>query len=86
MGGKCAIDIHVLDFSIVAKRKATNLAVRVLGWRVVVSCFRNAICQTLGMQLKVWLVRKHPSHLGMQLKTKTCIHLRNFNVNATTKS
>ena len=22
----------------------------------------------LGMQLKVWLVCKHPSHLGMQLK------------------
>ena len=34
----------------------------------------------LGMQLKVWLVRKHPSRLGMQLKypvyKKLCIHLR----------
>ena len=33
------------------------------------------------MQLKVWLVRKHPSSLGMQLKHpvyKSCIHLRKF--------
>ena len=29
---------------------------------------RNAICHTSGMQLKVWLVRKHLSRLGMQLK------------------
>ena len=27
------------------------------------SRFRNAICHALGMQLKVWLVRKHPFHL-----------------------
>ena len=25
-------------------------------------------CHASEMQLKVWLVRKHPSHLGMQLK------------------
>ena len=42
------------------------------------SHFRNAFCHALGMQLKVWLVRKHPSHLGMQLFTKSCIHLRKF--------
>ena len=31
------------------------------------------------MQLKLWLVRKHPSHIGMQLKYpvyKICVHLR----------
>jgi len=36
---------------------------------------------SLGMQLKVWLVHKHPSHLGMQLKYlvyKSCVHLRKF--------
>jgi len=27
-----------------------------------------AICHAFGMQLKVWAVHKHPSHLGMQLK------------------
>ena len=32
------------------------------------SCFKNAICHTSEMQLKVWLVCKHLSHLGMQLK------------------
>ena len=32
------------------------------------SRFRNAICHTLGMQLKVWLVCKYPSRLEMQLK------------------
>ena len=31
------------------KREATNLAVRVLGWRGVVSRFRNAICHALGI-------------------------------------
>ena len=30
--------------------------------------FRNAICHTLGMRLKLWLVHKHPSHLEMLLK------------------
>ena len=38
------------------------------------------------MQLKVWLVRKHPSHLGMQLKylvKKSCVHLRKFTVLST---
>ena len=40
-------------------------------WPQIPSC--------LGMQLKVWLVCKHPSHLGMQLKDpvyKKCVHLR----------
>ena len=35
----------------------------------------------LEMQLKVWLVHKHPSRLGMQLKDsvyKSCVHLRKF--------
>ena len=39
-------------------------------WPQLLSC--------LGMQLKVWLVCKHPSHLGMQLKDpvyKKCVHL-----------
>ena len=53
-------------------REATNLAVRVLVggrvWLWLLSRFRNAICPALGMQLKVWLVGKHSSHLGMQLK------------------
>ena len=53
---------------IIAERKATSFAVRVLGWRGVVSGFRNAICHTSEMQLKVWLVDKHPSRFGMQLK------------------
>ena len=38
-------------------------------------------CYASGMQLKVWLVRKHPSRLGMQLNilfTKSCIHLCKF--------
>ena len=37
-------------------------------WPQLPSRFRNAISHALGMQLKVWLVRKHPSRLGMQLK------------------
>ena len=37
-------------------------------WPQLPSRFRNAICHALGMQLKVWLVRKHPPRLGMQLK------------------
>ena len=37
-------------------------------WHWLPSRFRNAICHALGMQLKVWLVHKHPSRLGMQLK------------------
>ena len=35
----------------------------------------------LGIQLKVWLVCKNLSHLGMPLKdpfTKSCAHLRKF--------
>ena len=32
------------------------------------SCFRNIICYALGMQVKVWLVRKHLSCLEMLLK------------------
>ena len=38
-------------------------------------------CPALGMQLKVWLVRKHQSRLGIQLNvllTKSCDHLRKF--------
>ena len=38
-------------------------------WPQLPSRFRNAISHALGMQLKVWLVHKHPSHLG---------HLRKF--------
>ena len=37
----------------------------------------------LGMQLKMWLVHKHLSHLGIQLKYpayKKCVHLRKFTV------
>ena len=30
------------------------------------------------MQLKVWLVHKHLSHLRTQLKHPVCIHLRKF--------
>ena len=32
------------------------------------SRLRNTICHASGIQLKVWLVRKHSSCLGMQLK------------------
>ena len=45
------------------------------------SSFRTAICHALGMQLKVWLVCKHPFCLGMQLKYpvyKSCVHLHKF--------
>ena len=37
-------------------------------WLWVPSRFRNSICHASGMQLKLWLVRKHPSRFGMQLK------------------
>ena len=50
-------------------------------WPQLPSRFRNAICHASGMQLKVWLVCKHPSRLGMQLKVpvyKKCVHLRKF--------
>ena len=50
-------------------------------WPQRPSRFRNAISHALGMQLKVWLVSKHPSRLGMQLKDpvyKKCVHLRKF--------
>ena len=50
-------------------------------WPQLLSHFWNAICPASGMQLKVWLVCKHPSHLGMQLKVpvyKKCVHLRKF--------
>ena len=50
-------------------------------WPQLPSHFRNAICHASGMQLKVWLVCKHPSHLGMQLKVpvyKKCVRLRKF--------
>jgi len=73
----------LLDVGIIAERLsarlATNLAVRLLSWRGVVSCLRNAICHTSRMQLKVCLVHKHPSRLGMQLKHPVCcVHLRKF--------
>ena len=45
------------------------------------SRFRNAICHASGMQARVWLVHKHPSFLGMQLKVpvyKKCVHVRKF--------
>ena len=38
------------------------------------SLFRNAICHSLGMQLKVWLVHKHLSRLGMQLKYQKVVY------------
>ena len=41
---------------------------------------------TLGIQLKVWLVYKHPSRLGMHLKvlvTKSCVHLHKFVISST---
>ena len=52
-------------------------------WPQPPSRFRNAICHASGMQARVWLVRKHPSRLGMQLKFpvyKKCLqlHVRNF--------
>ena len=52
----CSVDkyvvllYHVLILNIIAEREATNLAVRVLGWRGVVSRFRNTICHASGMQ------------------------------------
>ena len=48
---------------------------RVLGWWGVAFTsipLRNAICHALGMQVEVWLVHKHPSHLEMQLK-RSCL-------------
>ena len=50
-------------------------------WPQLPSRFRNAICHASEMQARVWLVRKHPSRLGMQLKVpvyKKCVHLRKF--------
>ena len=50
-------------------------------WPQLPSRFRNAICHASGMQARVWLVRKHPSRLGMQLKVsvyKKCVHVRKF--------
>ena len=47
------------------------------------ACSRLAGCgfdfrPALGMQLKVWLVRKHPSSLGVQLKYLVYKNLRKF--------
>ena len=42
----------------------------------------------LGMQLKVRLVRKHPSRLGVQLKDpvhKRCVHINKFDFLPTTE-
>ena len=55
-------------------------------WLWLLSHLRNAICHASGIQLKVWLVHKHPSHLGMQLKDpvyKNCVYLRKFTVSST---
>ena len=53
--------------------------------RLLLAGFGPNFCSTLGMQLKVWLVHKHPSCLGMQfnvLFTKGCVHLRKFIVSS----
>ena len=50
-------------------------------WPQLPSHFRNAICHTSGIQARVWLVRKHLSHLGMQLKVPVytkCVHVHKF--------
>ena len=50
-------------------------------WPQLPSRFRNAICHASGMQARVWLVCKHPSRLGMQLKIpvyKKCVQVRKF--------
>ena len=50
-------------------------------WPQLPSRSRNAICHTSRMQARVWLVCKHPSHLGMQLKVpvyKKCVRLHKF--------
>ena len=50
-------------------------------WPQLPSRFRNAICHASEMQARVWLVPKHPSCLGKQLKVpvyKKCVHLRRF--------
>ena len=64
----------MLAFYIIVKRLSVRLLVlqcvfsvgRV--WPQLPSHFRNAICHTSGMQARLWLVYKHRSHLGMQLK------------------
>ena len=58
---------------------AKHLSARLLILQSVFSigCGPN-FCSALGMQLKVWLVHKHLSHSGMQLKvpvTKSFVHL-----------
>ena len=58
-----------------AKRQYIASAPLVLQCRVMVlfaieltTVHSNKVMCSSGMQLKVWLVRKHPSRLGMQLK------------------
>ena len=55
-------------------------------WPQLPSHFRNSICHASGMQARVWLVHKHPSRIGMQLKVpvyKKCVHSRKFVVPST---
>ena len=68
-------EVFPLFFShIIAKRLSARLlilqCVFSVGevWSQFSSRFRNAICHASGMQARVLLVCKHPSHLGMQLK------------------
>ena len=72
--GYHAIHNSVLYRWVIAKRLSTRLLILqcvflVDGvWPQLLSRFRNAICHASGMQARVWLVCKHPSHLRMQLK------------------
>ena len=67
------LSVHVKRFTLtVAKCLGTRLLILQCVFSVcnvwLPSRFRNAICYTLGMQLKMWLVYKHPSQLRIQLK------------------
>ena len=56
-------DVYRFSLRIIAER----LSARLLILQCVFSV-GGVWCHASGMQLKVWLVRKHPSRLGMQLK------------------
>ena len=56
-------DVYRFSLRIIAER----LSARLLILQCVFSV-GGVWCHASGMQLKEWLVRKHPSHLEMQLK------------------
>ena len=64
--------------NIITERLSLELLLLILRRVFSVDGMWPQLLSHLGMQIKVWLVRKHPSRLGMQLKDpvyKSCVYL-----------